>query len=351
MRYGDSVKNTLAVAAALAAATLASPLAAQWRTVTPGGDTLCADGSPYRFFVHPGDPAKLLVEFEGGGGCWDAQTCELDIYNRRVLVDPEQVQRNGQLQGIYERTRTDNPLRDFTHVYIPYCTGDLHWGNAVQTYAGRNGSYVVPHRGGVNAAAAVGWAYDNVLAPSQLVVAGCSAGGYGATAWSANLMAHYPGASAAHLSDSAAGVIPEGFFQKALRNWGVASSPAWPSFIPSVTIERLDTPTASLPDFYDGVAGYFPLSAFSQFNTSLDSTQIFFYVMTNPPVLDDWPVRMPASVARIRAANPNFFSYTAPGSQHCIINRPELYTTTVGGVRLTDWVNRLVTTHQPGNVP
>jgi hypothetical protein len=345
------VRNSLVLAAALGTAALAAPLAAQWRTVVPGGDTICSDGSPYRFFVHPGDPGKLLVEFEGGGGCWDAQTCALDIYNRRVLADPADVGRQGLLQGIYDRTRTDNPLRDFTHVYIPYCTGDLHWGNTTQTYAGSSGPYTIHHRGGTNAASALAWTYDNVLAPSQVVVAGCSAGGYGATAWSANVMARYPGASAAHLSDSAAGIIPEGFFQKVLRNWGVAASPAWPNFIPAVTLERLDTPTASLPDLYDGVAGYFPLSAFSQFNTALDTTQIFFYVMTNPPVLDDWPVRMPASVARIRGANPNFFSYTAPGSQHCVINRPEFYTTTVGGVRFSDWVSQLVATRRPGSVP
>ena len=203
----------------------------------------------------------------------------------------------------------------------------------------------------MNAQAAVTWTSENVLAPSQLVVAGCSAGGYGATAWSAQLMARYPGASAAHLSDSAAGVIPDGFFQKVLRTWGVGQSPAWPGFIPSVALERLDTPTASLPDLYDGIAGHFPLSAFSQFNTTQDSTQIFFYVMTNPPVLHDWPERMLASVARTRAANPNFFSYTAPGSQHCVINRPELYTTAVGGVRFRDWLERLVSTRQPGHVP
>ena len=122
-----------AAATILAAAFFVSPAGAQWRTVVPGGETVCSDGSPYRFFVHPGDPAKLLVEFEGGGGCWSDQTCELDIYNRRVLVDPDEVQRRGLLQGIYDRTRADNPLRDFTHVYVPYCTGDLHWGNVTQT--------------------------------------------------------------------------------------------------------------------------------------------------------------------------------------------------------------------------
>ena len=44
-------------------------------------------------------------------------------------------------------------------------------------------------------------------APRQLFVAGCSAGGYGSILWSAHLMAHYSGASAAELSDSVAELL------------------------------------------------------------------------------------------------------------------------------------------------
>ena len=41
-----------------------------WNAIEPGGDTLCSDGTPYRFFVHPGNTTKLMVYFEGGGACW-----------------------------------------------------------------------------------------------------------------------------------------------------------------------------------------------------------------------------------------------------------------------------------------
>jgi len=340
----------LILTAATSAAVFADPVLAQWQTVQPGGDTVCSDGSPYRFFVHPGDPAKLLVEFEGGGACWSAETCELDVFTRRITTDPAQAARQNQLQGIYDRTRAENPLRDFTHVYVPYCTGDLHWGNVTQSYTGTTGRFTVHHRGAINAQAAVSWAYENVPAPTQLVVAGCSAGGYGATAWSAHLMAHYPGASAAHLADSAAGVVPEGFFSRALNDWGIQHSPAWPNAIPSLSLDRLDVAHASLPDMYDGIAGFFPLSVFSQYNTLQDSTQTFFYLLAGAPPAG-WSAGMQESVARIRSANANFVSYTAPGTQHCVINRPEFYTTRVGNVLLTDWVRDLVATHHPPNVP
>ncbi|PYQ47268.1 MAG: esterase [Acidobacteria bacterium] len=329
----------------------AARLDAQWQAVVPGGDTLCADGSPYRFFVYPGDPGKLLLEFEGGGACWDDATCATSIYTRNVTLDPAAVERSGQLVGIYDRTNPDNPFRDWMHVYVPYCTGDLHWGANDRTYAGFTGPYVVHHRGAVNAAAAVSWAYENVPAPRQLFVAGCSAGGYGALLWSAQVMGHYSGAAAAQFSDSAAGVVPPGFFVIPLANWGVAA--AWPSFIPSLSLDRLDASRVTMADVYGGVAGFYPLSAFSQFNRLADATQVFFYILTKgalaPP--EEWAAQMQASMVSIEAANPNFFGYIAPGSDHCVINSAALYTTQVGGVRLVDWLRKLSDTRAPGSVP
>jgi hypothetical protein len=339
------------VVALLLLALGASRLEAQWRKVEPGGDTVCADGSPYRFFVYPGDPGKLLVEFEGGGACWDDVTCATPIYTRQITLDPAQLEQRGLLVGIYDRKNPDNPFRDWTHLYIPYCTGDLHWGNNAKTYSGPTGPYTVYHRGAVNASAALSWAYENVPAPSQLFVAGCSAGGYASIFWSARLMQVYSGASAAQFSDSAAGIVPTGFFMTPLANWGAAA--AWPDFIPSLSLDRLDTSRVSLADFYNGVAGYYPLSAFSQFNRLADSTQVFFYVLTNggAGTADDWAALMQSSIGSIRSGNPNFFAYTSPGNTHCVINSAALYSTEVGGVKLVDWLRRLAETRSPGSVP
>ncbi len=337
---------------ALVLVSLAAPsLQAQWRAVEPGGDPMCADGSAYRFFVYPGDPGKLLVEFEGGGGCWDDATCNTSIYTRRITLDPSAVEQSGMPVGIYDRKNPENPFRDWTHVYVPYCTGDLHWGSNDKTYSSPIGPFVVHHRGAINAAAAVAWAYDNVPAPKQMVVAGCSAGGYGSVLWSAHLMAHYSGAYAAQLSDSAAGVVPPGFFAVPFASWGAGA--AWPNFIPSLALERLDLSRLTMADFYDRLAAYYPLSAFSQFNRLADSTQVFFYILTKGALAptEEWSALMLGSVASIQSESPNFFGYTAPGTDHCVINAPALYTTQVGSVRLVDWIRSLAETHSPGRVP
>ena len=57
---------------ALTAAPLAKPVLQ--------GDTVCARGTPYAFYFRRGAGtigagSKLVVEFEGGGACWNARTC------------------------------------------------------------------------------------------------------------------------------------------------------------------------------------------------------------------------------------------------------------------------------------
>jgi hypothetical protein len=185
-----------------------------------------------------------------------------------------------------------------------------------------------------------------------VAVAGCSAGGYGSILWAPAIMSRYSGASVVHLSDSAAGVVPQGFFTTVMASWDVTS--AWPKDIPPLALETLDPAKVTLADLYTGIAGHYPLSTFSQFNTLADSTQIFFYALSGAGLAAtpaNWSAHMQSSVAALRAANPNFVSYTAPGTQHCIINSAGFYTTAVGGVRLVDWVNGLLSARPPASVP
>ena len=313
---------------------------------------MCSDGSPYRFFVHPGDPARLLVEFEGGGGCWSAETCAMEIYTRRITTDPELARRLGLLVGIYDRGNPENPFREWTHVYIPYCTGDLHWGNATRVYAGAAGTYTIQHKGAVNAAAALRWASENVPAPGQVAVAGCSAGGYGSILWAPAIMARYSGASVVQLSDSAAGVVPPGFFTTVLASWDVSA--AWPKDIPPLALETLDPARLTLADLYTGIAGHYPLSTFSQFNALTDSTQIFFYGLTRGQHGDRRRLVGPdAGVGRrrSRARTPTSPPTPRPARSTASSTAPSFYTTTVNGVRLVDWVGGLVSGPPPASVP
>ena len=341
------------VAALLLAGAAGAAAQDQWETVVPGGDTLCSDGSPYRFFVHRGDPAKLLIEFEGGGACWSAATCDADVYNRTVLSDPEAARRAGQMQGIYDRSNPENPLKDYTHVYIPYCTGDLHWGSADTAYTSGTGqTLVIRHRGAINATSALNWAVQNVPAPAQVTVAGCSAGGYGAALWSARIGQAFPGARMVEFADSAAGVVPDGFFGTLSPVWNVSA--VWPSFVPDLAPDRLDMASLTLPRPYASLSAFQPTARYFQFNTRADSVQTFFYVLAKGSVTGsefaEWSAKMLSNVDQMSAGDPNFRAYLAPGSDHCIINKASFYTQQVGGRRFSDWVGSLLAGNDPGQV-
>ena len=133
-----------------------------WLEVKPGGETICSRGTDYSYFVKPGVTDKVLVEFQGGGGCWDSITCS--IAGSIFTEDVEAIRAGAGLyqQGIYDHTNPENPFAGWTHVYVPYCTGDVHWGNQEYDY----GSFTIQHKGFANASSAMSWINAKIEAPS-----------------------------------------------------------------------------------------------------------------------------------------------------------------------------------------
>ena len=51
----------------------------EWETIAPGGDTGCGRGAEFRFQFRPGPAPGLVIDFQGGGACWDAATCAVSV--------------------------------------------------------------------------------------------------------------------------------------------------------------------------------------------------------------------------------------------------------------------------------
>lgn len=159
----------------------APPGAWTWIDV-PG--TQCGDGTATGIAVNraSAEDASVLVFLDGGGACWqDAGdftcgegTARAGPYGAAQLAD-------ALLTGLDDRTILDRtvagtPFAGATLVYVPYCTGDVHWGESAPTYPGG----VWRHAGARNLELDVAWMRANLRAPEKLVVAGSSAGGFGA---------------------------------------------------------------------------------------------------------------------------------------------------------------------------
>jgi hypothetical protein len=309
-----------------------------WLEVRPGGETLCSRGTEYAYFVRPGDPEKVVVEFQGGGACWDDVTCSVagaifseDIEDTRSAVGLYR-------QGIYDHDNPDNPFKGWTHVMVPYCTGDVHWGNADTDYGTGEDKFTIHHRGYVNALSAIGWVQNELAEPAKIAVTGCSAGGYGSIVWSAWMMENYPEAKVLQFSDSAAGIITDQFFADSFPQWGVDK--AFPAWIPELDLSIIDYMDLELGDVYEIIGNHYPQSRIAQYNTVQDKTQVFYYeAMNGDGGGTGWTERMADSVFKIKEATPNFNMYMAGGDVHCTIPIGDFYTREVNGVRLVDWLS------------
>ena len=306
-------------------------LAREWTAIEPGGETTCARGGTFRFFVRGGTVNKLVITFDGGGACWNSATCSLAdaIFSPTAeteLPDPG--------EGAGDNSNPENPFKDWYQVFIPYCTGDIHWGDNVKTYdaEGGNPAVTIRHKGRTNTLAVLDWVYERFEQPESILVTGMSAGSYGSIGWAPHVMKHYPKSFVAQFGDSGAGVITDTFFEDSFPAWNAEGIlPDW--------IEGLDVPLSelSLEDFYIAAANYYPENAFSQYNTDNDENQRFYYTAMGGKD-EDWSPKMHEKIAAIVAGAPTFRSYIAGGDKHVIIPYPEFYTYQVDGVRIRDWL-------------
>lgn len=164
----------------------------------------CGRGDPFSFFIRRGLSNNMLIQFEGGNPCYDLDTCELaaagyTMWNSTTYYARANIQ-YGNYSGLFTQSETLNPVKDWTHVYIPLCTGDDHVGNGTAAY---DAGYSIRHVGAVNALRAVEFAQSVVAAPGRLLVSGWGSGGVAAIFWSQTLITRFSGSNITVLADAA----------------------------------------------------------------------------------------------------------------------------------------------------
>lgn len=293
--------------------------AQEWQPITPGGiDQVCAHGTPYTFFVRAGDPNKLLIFFQGGGGCWNDETCAPNTGLFDEVVEGNEA--GAFTQGIFDIGNGENPLADYTAIFIAYCTGDYHLGTQAVEYA----SGTIEHKGAVDATAALNWTFENYPRPTDVVVTGCSAGAIGSIYHTPTIARRYRSAHLTQFGDAGVGVINPGW--GGFDVWGVRN--------------RRASPDQFVTSLYSSAARSLSRGRFAQYTTYNDSVQTGYYVMTG--AVNAWPLEMDARISSLQNSA-NFNSFVAPGSEHCIATTNRFYTETVEGVRFRDWFAALVT--------
>ena len=322
-----------AVAAAIAVVGGADAFvsAARWMRVTPSKG-ICAHGGSYAFWIHRGSPGKLLFYLQPGGGCWSFETCRpgSTFYDDAVTAADTPAGQG----GIFDLANPRNPFRGYTIVYAPSCTGDVHWGDHVQTYRSGAQRLTIRHKGFVNASTALRWAYRAVPHPRAVFVAGCSAGSVGSAAFVPFVIRHYRRARIGQLGDSLAFV----FHRPLDLESDYRAHENFPRWIPAV--RAIEPGHFTMARYYAAIANYYRRSSFAQFNYAADAVQERFYVALGGNAAN-FAAALANSLRQIRASARNFRTYTAPGSSHCILPLDSFYTLRVRGVPFVEWVRRL----------
>jgi hypothetical protein len=167
-----------------------------WVKFEPPG-AVCANGSPYKFFVKFSRTSSDVVIFlEGGGACWDYASCTgtgiRSAANRDGLAD-NHATAHANIGGIdipvdviyplLNQRPEVNPMSDWNKIFIPYCTGDVYSGDTTVTYQDPSGAgppVEFHHRGHANILRSIEMLSGMFEQIPRMFVSGCSAGGAGA---------------------------------------------------------------------------------------------------------------------------------------------------------------------------
>ncbi len=335
-----SACNLRAVNQPAITATNIQNFATGWNTIDAAGSTICSDGSPYKFFFRPGATAKLMLYFQGGGACWSGKTCDPDL-GPSYKINLDKVKPD-LYSGVLDFSNPENPLRDYSVVFVPYCSADVHIGDAVANYEAPTGPdhqghrVRIEHRGYINSAAAMDWVFTHFHQPENIFVTGSSAGAIPSPYYAMLVADHYANTRVTQLGDGAGGYRINDDNIQPHKPWGTLKR-----LLEVPELADLESRPFGFEDLYIAAAQRYPKMQLAQYDTAEDKVQKLFlnYLgIDNSTLL---PLLL-ANHADIRSDASNFNTYIAGGDLHTILLRPEFYSYHVNGLRVRDWVANLV---------
>ena len=364
-------------------------------TTNAAGIQSCRLGNKdFSFYFKPGkEKKKLVVFFDGGGACWDTNTCVTGQQTPLAAYTPEL--KAVSTQGLFDQNNPSNPYRDWNLVVLPYCTGDIHWGSKDQSYTDftgavtgtPGGSVTIHHRGFDNFLYVREWLMNRFAEKkdskereerkdkeedgdrsniNKLLVTGSSAGAYGAAFAYPHLKQAFPRANGYLLADAGNGVISETLLQQAVRSpderWGASRNLV--RNIPGMDGIFNQPADRFAPAYYSAMAGFYPKDRFSQYsnlfdviqalflNISLNQNDIAAWGRLTPQVYGAWTNQM-VNFAFITAANPNYRFYIAGGCNHTVLRfNDDFYSTqTTQNPAFLSWFKALTKEGEDGAPP
>ena len=312
------------------------------------------DDEAYAFEVVPGKSDKLLIFFQGGGACWDLISTRFGSCTTSLQPDA------GSNLGVFNRSDTRNPFRDYTVVQALYCSGDVHGGNVTRNYRDPSGKPVQQH-GAANVRAMLDWlAAQKLGAPSDAVAMGDSAGSLGVQIWAATLAGELGASRFAIVPDSYAGVFPPGGLGSLIQGFGFCDTELIDALggASGEVAAKCVSKELVLQDITSYAMGAYPQVPFAFIQSKADATQISFYLMVGATLDHNASMFITPEEFMLQTddlfalsyntAHPNFVVYQVTGSTHTFTMDPWFFSTTTVGSHgggsqepLYAWLSRL----------
>jgi hypothetical protein len=328
-----------------------SPSCAMKSLNTPIGEL----ANDFAFYFQKGESDNLLIYFNGGGACWDDATCLASLqlaYDdspyTKPAFNPSMYEENSPTTsgGIFADAE-ENPFKNWSKIFIPYCTGDLHIGTKDIQYSDRTGfvsgipstPITIHHRGYDNVMSVREWLKEKLnskaITPKNILMSGSSAGGYGAT-FNFPYFQEITEKKVKLFADSSVGVISKGFVEDLLGyggNWGIENTLA-DQFKP--LLGRFNSLYMNKQVFMT-LAYQYPRNRFAQYTTGSDVVQMQFFKIsdqvdkgnTDPyswelsetdfRYIFPWQIIMNSSVHFLSTFTWNYQFYVGEGTCHIIL--------------------------------
>jgi hypothetical protein len=302
-------------------------------------DTRCRDGSATGLAVNMSTASpNVMVFLDQGGACFNTSTCG---FNRSSFGAADLMP---QTQGIFRRSDPDNPVRDWSYVFVPYCSGDVHAGRRPDsTVEGVGPQQFMGHS---NLDAFLSRIVPTFAGAQQVLFAGSSAGGFGVLLNADHVARWFAPIPITVLSDSGP-AMPTSVVEPCLQR-------AWHDMWGFDRGAMLDcggdcpNPNDYMIDHVLHFGWRYPSYRGGLISASQDSTINLFFSFgrngctggTITPA--DFQAGLLAFRGQLQVEGTPFGTYYIPQPQHIWLMSDSGFATTVNGVTVKQWLTDLI---------
>jgi hypothetical protein len=311
----------------------------------------CRGGSGTGFGVRLNSSSdKLFIYFEGGGACFNGASClgNPDSYSQASFNGWTN---GGGKSGVFDTANADNALKDWNAVYIPYCTGDVHAGNATGVDVPGLGPKNQFFAGFANVGHFLERIVPTFASAKKVVITGVSAGGFGA-AFNYHRIAQAFCPRPAILIDDSGPAMADQYVAPCLQErwrtlWGLNAN------LPADCADCSPPGGGGILNYMDYLGARYPGARLTLISSTEDGTirQFYGFGQNNCANIDGFPSSLPAATytagledLRTNHSKPPalWASYYLPGTAHTYLGGGSYSSTTVGNTKLINWVADVV---------